>query len=197
MPYAFCNDGPLLSYQDSSIVENCPRPVMGPSRKSPLFFHITPYPFRVLTHYSSFARHLCALIHRISERPTLQWSATPEVLTLILKSTRDYLSSRKIGLIVTLLPYRSKLEHKVTKKGDIPKEHRELLEINQKLGIHTIDMWPLFQTLVSRDGSKQYFLNRPPGDVHFNIKGHQHVAQLLADRLAEEFDSRVSQPLLQ
>ncbi|MFH2008627.1 MAG: SGNH/GDSL hydrolase family protein [bacterium] len=185
-PYAACDDGPILRYDRGRAEPRCPTPRWGKSVTRLLYSGPAPYPLRVATSFSHAARHIYALLWRVGRgqlfyRPPIDQSWRRFEMSL--QATRDLLRNKRLRHTLVLLPYRAHLERSQTLDKVERRVRPRTREICRRLGVRTLDAWDLFLPLVRKHGSRRYFINDPPGDVHFSPEGHAVLAQWLATRL--------------
>jgi hypothetical protein len=98
-----------------------------------------------------------------------------------MKTERDLLDRAGVPLVAVVLPYRPSLESDQPEATGGYVDQTRMVATLQKLGIRTLDAWPLFRGAVVRDGSALYF--QPNRDVHFSQQGKQLYARWLAEQL--------------
>lgn len=182
-PYPACDDQPVLRYTEAGPVPRCPQPLWGGGGrrlKSP-----APYALRVSTSFSVAAQHICALLWRISHSRVSSFdeSLAWRQLEAVLRAIRDAARTRGVPLVVNLIPYRASFEEKSANMDALRRHRRKSIELMRRLDVPAIDPHDLFAKRVRVGGSGALFLASPPGDVHFNPKGHRLMADVLAEEL--------------
>lgn len=181
--YVVCRDSPLLEYTEKGIRPRCSRPEWGSTGARPLLTGLPPYPLRVATSFSFAARHLCAIFWRFSRRLKDRFdvkTAWPHFASVI-TATAEHLKKLGVGYTVVLLPPRDHLSRKTTTRERMFRDRT--LALCRKLGIEHLDAHPILEPLVRKHGSGRYFIDDPPGDVHFNPRGHEVIARWLMKEL--------------
>jgi hypothetical protein len=124
--------------------------------------------------------HICPT-HNADDPHPADWEQRWSHFEAILKTERDLLARGGIPLVAVVLPYRPSLESEKPEATGGYVDQTRMVATLQKLGIRTLDAWPLFRGAVVRDGSAPYF--QPNRDVHFSQQGKQLYANWLAEQL--------------
>lgn len=104
-------------------------------------------------------------------------------LERILRAFRDELATRRIGLVVVVLPQRAALEAFAPSVTEGFATRTRMVAMTRGLGIPALDPWDLFAASVRREGSARWFARAMPHDLHFSAEGHALLARWLDERL--------------
>jgi hypothetical protein len=183
-----CDEQPLLTYRDGHPTDRCPRPSWPSGYGKSLAWmarnSAPPYPLRVATDFSSAARFLDAWLVNLvpfapppSDERRDNWGHLEQVV----RTLRDDLATRKIPLLVVVMPVRWVLEAKQPEKLEAYQISQRLLALSRGLDIPTLDAAEPFRELVKKNGTEPYFLGRD--DVHFSADGHAALAEWLEPKI--------------
>lgn len=155
-----------------------------------------PYVLRVTTPYSRLVRalrlrlevrQLNALTEPLPERR--QWHDLERALVAV----RDTAARRGVPLAVVLLPERSALDPSAGACPGCPPlgpswldKRAELLALAGRLGLTVWDPWEHLSRRARLEEPSAWFVPAPPfppGDVHFGDRGHELMAEWLAEQL--------------
>jgi len=191
--YVCCADGPLLAYDGGLPRARCPEPRWRFPLPVLLARSPAPYPLRVATGFSTFARHAVPAWAALAPRNRVRRDGIDQGglgqashwahFEAALRGIRDELARRGTPLAVTLLPYRRALEAAEPASTPSSEVRRRVREIAGRLGLSVLDAWDLFFEAVRADGAGRWFSDRVPGDVHFSAEGHERFARWLEEQL--------------
>lgn len=192
-PVACCDYGPLFAYTDQGAHPRCAArsSYFSPAGKAEL--SRPPLVLRLLARWSAAAAYLSKLLVAIPGAPRI-WPLETTIArgalhyAEVLRYFRDALRARGIELVVVLLPHRDAIGDGPHDAAFFPAElivqnHERAAAIVKSLDIPHFDAWPYFDALVRAQGDSAWFVNDPPGDVHFNAKGHAALAGWLETSL--------------
>ncbi|MCB9727262.1 MAG: hypothetical protein H6744_00445 [Deltaproteobacteria bacterium] len=193
-PVACCDSGPLFAYEDGLARPRCAAASFGFSPGGKAELSRPPVVLRLLAQWSAAAAYLSNLLVVIPAAVRI-WPMQATIerganhYAMVLRYFRDALHARGVDLVVVLLPHRKAIgEHPddsvLFPAETIRKNYERAAAIVKSLDIPSLDAWPYFDALVRAQGYGTWFVDDPPGDVHFNARGHAALAEWLEASLA-------------
>ncbi|MFT3774114.1 MAG: SGNH/GDSL hydrolase family protein [Minicystis sp.] len=177
-----CANGPLL---DTEARARCPAPGLASRRLDRLAGSPAPYPLRVSTSFSAFARRgvvafvqLGDLVQRLSRGPGLAPEQRWDRFASLVRVLARELSESRIPLEIVYLPARASLESASPKSSGDYQLRGRVLDLGRSLGVPVLDPWDALESAVRTEGADRLFL--PPPNIHFTPEGHRVLAHWLA-----------------
>jgi lysophospholipase L1-like esterase len=178
--YAGCG-GPLLEYRPEGPRPRCFAWGEGRGRLA----DPPPWPLRIATSFSTFARQACGLWLGARVPPP---GATVDHLGAILSAMRDEARASGSRFAVVLLPVRTAIEDAVAGRETVRAGrtvHRDIASRARAEGIEVLDAWGLIEDAVRREGAAPWFLRDRPDEPHLSAKGQALFAEWLDRGLRE------------
>jgi hypothetical protein len=180
--FGFC-EGLLYTRDGDRLIDNCetPLPVTPFSalsgRRTPC-----PYLFRILGNVSALSGHSCALLQRGYDLLELRSEDREVWVHAVLAEAKRRFDEAGIELVIAIIPYRLALEDPASGEGS--RHMRQVvLDACEDLDLRVLDSWDEMQLVVDEEGSDRWFINNPPGDIHFSREGHRFYAEWLLPQL--------------
>ena len=186
MPYQCCANRPLLSMDEEQVVWRCPEPRTASYAGNRFSRSPPPYVLRVATAWSALARHLCALTLGETSSAHGGLLTREQVLSAtdrVLNTTAAWLADREIPFAVVLLPDRRGLAGDPTVMARESEALEHFTALCNELRISLFDAREAFLPILAERGVDRFFVNDPPGDIHFSPAGHQVIANWLKREL--------------
>jgi hypothetical protein len=178
LAYSCCDDGPLLDFGTEPPSWRCPEPRWGVSRTLRFLHDPLPYPWRVATVFSAFARHVVGLHLAVLKPRSPPVEERLEHIGAALRATRDSVQAGGAKLVVVVLPLQNHLFNGSTGEDPIP---GRMLEIARSVGVPVLDAWEPLAEAVREHGDAPYF--NASGDQHFTPEGHRLLWQWIRGNL--------------
>lgn len=187
-PWPCCDDLPLLLKTPTGPRARCEEPRLGSEWDGSLgkAIHVSPAPFpiRVATASSVFARHAAGLFNQVSMASSRtavgsEYPPTIESLLEIVGRIRQDLDERKIPLVVVLTPFRDALDPNVPdhQQGVINLDYLETAIRDSSVAV--VNAQEPFSKAASVFGVESLFLGYIPFDIHLSRMGHRVEAEWL------------------
>lgn len=192
MPYACCDDGPLLDWTASPPAVRCNAAIWRFSRGALLSQGPPPFPLRVLATRSALAHQWTSWLERtqraIAPRRGLPDGSLPNQSAARFQTALAGIAAeaRRLGipLSVVVLPSRVAIESSESPIAASDRRTRDLvIHAAAAEGLPTLDAWAYFEDLARTPRPRPLFQPRP-NDPHFEVEGHRLYSEWLAARLA-------------
>ncbi len=181
-PYACCGNLPPLSFADGEVQIGCLEPVEAGFYANRFVNSPAPYFLRVATHFSHFARYLCATAGR-EARKRMEAAASPEEgrrrVRMVVRQAKAELDEKGIPMVIVMVPYRGTLEPSYSGVKERESVRLFVQSLCEELQIPCLDGKEAFHEAVLKEGTTPYFISDPVWDYHFTAVGHQLYAEWL------------------
>ncbi len=187
-PYACCGNSPPLEFVGDEVAIRCTEPTEAGFFANRFVNSPAPYFLRVATHFSHFARQVCAVAGRAA-RERMVAEASPEEgqrrVRAVVQAAKAELERLGIPLVIVLVPYRGLWDPAASQMRERESVRVFVESFCRALDIPCLDGREAFATSVAAHGTAPYFINEPVWDYHFSGAGHRLYAEWLKQVLPE------------
>jgi len=182
-PYPCCDAGPMFDWAGARPTSRCERQSWrAPSGLGRWYIAHSPppYPLRVATAGSYLARHVAGAWIRATERfardvePGRALAA--ERYEALLGVLRERLLTRGVELVLVILPVRGATAEMRARDPTVAFQRPAAA-----MGVRALDSLAFFDGLVATETEAGVYLDVPPGNPHFNARGHERFARWLGE----------------
>lgn len=196
MPTTCCGGRSVLEYPGGTPTPRCTEPTSGSLARSRagwvLLESPAPFPVRVATEVSAFARQLttafAVLSDRLGTRAGQDETIALHHLEAIVRKMKEDATRSGGRFVAVLMPDRGALESLEPGEQPATRWRHQAATMFRSLEVPTLDPWDDMYPVVQRDGAETYFLSAGSKDPHFNPRGHEFIARWLAPRLKSILD---------
>lgn len=188
-PYACCGNLPPLEFVDDEVIIRCTSPFEAGFFANRFVNSPAPYFLRVATHFSHFARQVCAVVGHEARRRMVADASPAEGrrrVRAVVKAARTVLDEHGIPFVIALVPYRGRWDPEVATVQEHESARTFIQSTCSEFGIPCLDGREAFEASVAEDGTSPYFTSEPVWDYHFSSAGHGLYAEWL-DGVLKQF----------